>query len=430
MSRFVQRAPTRRGYQRPGAMDVQERKEKFDAYQKEVKRLAYGNWDSILPALASSSDHLMRAINEGPKKHVACPVHGGRNGDAFRVHNDFRLTGGTVCNTCGPRADGFATLMWLFGWDFIRSIKEVGDAIGLPYKAGLNPASKPAQPRVVAIPIKDQEDPQKIAKRDDRRAQEMAKLWSESLSIFDPAAEVARLYLKNRGIDRVVGPLEDLRFHPAVSYWENNVDLGEFPAMLRLIRQANGQPLTIERLYLTSEGMKAKVEKQKKVMPYRSSSTYHGSSVRLDHEVGTVLCVAEGVETALSWRAMTGLPTWATTVAGLMETLVIPPTVELVIVASDKDPEERDANGDVIEGRGERAAKILVERIRAANLKAAVMLPPYKLSGAKKLDWNDVHANFGTNEARKEPFAIATRERVRQMLEEMGYQWSSALAHF
>src|SRR5690606_7438327 len=134
------------------------------------------------------------------------------------------------------------------------------------------------------------------------------------------------------------GTLDDLRFHPAVSYWENGVDIAEYPAMLRLLRQPNGEPMTIERLYLSPDGRKAPVEKQKKIMPRRSTAEYHGSCVRLDHEVGTVLCVAEGVETALSYRAMLGLPTWATTVAGLMETLMIPSHVELVLIAADLDP--------------------------------------------------------------------------------------------
>ncbi|MCD9046914.1 DUF7146 domain-containing protein [Luteimonas sp. MHLX1A] len=386
------------------------------------------NWDSILLALAGTSEQMIRAIQDGPRKHGPCPVHGGRNGDAFRVHNDFQMTGGSVCNTCGHHPDGFATLMWLFGWDYVKAIKEVGAAIGLQYGNGFV-ASQPAAVSVVAAPAKE-EDPQKVARRDDRRAREMGKLWSESVSILDRDAGIARAYLKARGIDRVVGPLEDLRFHPAVSYWENNVDIGEFPAMLRLLRQPNGEPLTLERLYLTAEGAKAAVEKQKKIMSPRSTSVFNGSCVRLDHEVGTVLCVAEGVETALSWRAMTGLPTWAATTAGLMESLVIPRTVELVIVAGDKDPLVRDQKGELVEGRGERAAKILVDRLKAANIKAAILLPPYKVpADRKKLDWNDVHAILGTEAARQEPFAIRTRERVKEMLEEMGYEWSSAHAH-
>lgn len=426
-ARFV---PRQRAGRRPrqSAEEVEDRKKRFDAYQKEVKRLAYGNWDSILIAMAGGQ--MQQAVEAGPRKHVYCPVHEGVNGDAFRVLNDFSLTGGTVCNSCGAHADGFATLMWLYGWDFIKAVKEVGASLGLPYGNGYKAEVQQAKVQVVEFKKKE-EDPRKIARRDERRADEMSTLWSDSLSLFDPDAEVARCYLKNRGITRVFAPLDDLRFHPAVSYWENNVDLGEYPAMLRLLRQASGEPLTIERLYLTPEGRKAPVEKQKKIMPYRSTAVFHGSAVRLDHEVGTVLCVAEGVETALSYRSMLGLPTWATTFAGLMESLVIPPQVELVIIAADLDPKRTDAQGRVVLGRGEEAASILADRIRAANRKAAIVMPPFELpEGMSKLDWNDVLVSMGIDQARAQPFVVKTRERVCQVLDEMGYQWESSHAHY
>lgn len=425
-ARFV---PRQRAGRRPrqSAEDVTNRKRRFDTYQKEVKRLAYGNWDSILMALAGG--HMQQAIEVGPRKHVYCPVHEGVNGDAFRVLNDFSLTGGTVCNSCGAHADGFATLMWLYGWDFIQAVKEVGASLGLPY-GGYTPEVKASKVQVVEFKKKD-DDPEKVARRDEHRAAEMSKLWSESYSLFDPEAEVARRYLKNRGISRVYAPLDDLRFHPAVSYWENNVDLGEFPAMLRLLRQASGEPLTIERLYLSPEGRKAPVEKQKKIMPYRSTAVFHGSAVRLDHEVGTVLCVSEGVETALSYRAMLGLPTWAATFAGLMESLVIPPQVELVIIAADLDPKRPDAQGNLVPGRGEEAASILADRIRAANRKAAIVMPPFELPpGMSKLDWNDVLQSMSIDQARALPFVYKTRQRVAQVLDDMGYQWESAHAHY
>lgn len=425
-ARFV---PRQRAGRRPrqSAEDVADRKRRFDTYQKEVKRLAYGNWDSILMAMAGG--HMQQAIEAGPRKHVYCPVHEGVNGDAFRVLNDFSLTGGTVCNSCGAHADGFATLMWLYGWDFIQAVKEVGASLGLSY-AGYTPEVRASRVQVVEFKKKD-DDPEKIARRDEHRAAEMSKLWSESYSLFDPEAKIARDYLKNRGIDRVYAPLDDIRFHPAVSYWENNVDLGEYPAMLRLLRQASGEPLTIERLYLTPEGRKAPVEKQKKIMPYRSTAVFHGSAVRLDHEVGTVLCVSEGVETALSYRCMLGLPTWAATFAGLMESLVIPPQVELVIIAADLDPKRTDAQGNLVPGRGEEAASILADRIRAANRKAAIVMPPFELpDGMSKLDWNDVLQSLGIDHARTLPFVYKTRERVAQVLDEMGYQWESSHAHY
>lgn len=428
-SRFVPR--TRSGsHARPqSAAQVADRKKRFDEYQKEVKRLAYGNWDRILISLAGQV--LGAAIEAGPLKHVPCPVHGGKNGDAFRCLNDFRLTGGMVCNSCGARPDGFSTLMWLYQWDFIRAIKEVGEALGKPYGEGFKPAAAGA-PKVQAVEFKAKvEDPAEVARRDERNAKKMTELWLESFPLLAPESAIARMYLKNRAISKVFGTLDDIRFHPAVSYWENGTDLGEHPCMIRLLRQANGEPLSIERLYLTPDGRKADLEKVKKIMPYRSTATFHGSAVRLDHEVGTVLCVAEGVETALSYRAMLGLPTWATTFAGLMETLVIPAQAELVIIAADLDPPHRNPKGEMVPGRGQEAAEILAERIRKAGRRVAITMPPFEIpQGLKKLDWNDVLQTMGIDAAREHAYVRKTRARVAQTLKEMGYDWDSTHAHY
>lgn len=423
---FVQRAHGQRGV--VGSTEAAAaRRARFDAYLKEVKRSVYGNWGQVMPCLAPA---LQAALEAGPTKHVHCPVHGGKHGDAFRLMNDFSLTGGTVCNTCGTFADGFATLRWMFGWEFVKAVKEVGAVIGLPYGDGHQQQARPATVRLVATAV-PAEDPAKVAERDERNAAQMAALWSESVSILHPSAGIARDYLKNRGISKVFGTLDDLRFHPRVSYWENGVDIADYPAMLRLLRQPNGEPMTIERLYLSPDGRKAPVEKQKKIMPRRSTAEYHGSCVRLDHEVGTVLCVAEGVETALSYRAMLGLPTWATTVAGLMETLMIPSHVELVLIAADLDPPQTSPQGAAIAPRGQAAAETLAQRIRAAGRRAAVHVPPFELPpGVAKLDWNDVLQSYGIDEARKQPFVLKTRERVAVTLDEMGYQWDSSHAHY
>lgn len=407
---------------------VAERKARFNAYCETVKRSAYGNWDSIFMALAGQG--LTKAIEAGPMKHVHCPVHGGSNGDAFRLMNDYRLTGGTVCNTCGMRPDGFATLMWLFGWDFVQTVKEVGESIGQSYGNGYRPATANKVAKVLEFKEPKTVDPKQIAQRDERRAADMAKCWSEGVPIFDERASIARAYLKGRGFMRAVGPLDDIRFHADLPYWENNVKIGSYPTMLRLLRQANGDPLTIERLYLTPEGKKADVDKQKKIMPYRSSSEYHGSCVRLDHDVGTVLCVTEGVETGLAFRGMFGLPTWSTTVAGLMETLVIPASVEILIIAADKDPETLDGDGKNVPGRGELAATVLQKRVRDAKRKATVFVPPYDIRGASKMDWADVVEMHGFDNARNMPYVAELRDKLADMLDEMGYQWDSARAHY
>jgi len=420
-ARIAMRARGRRG--RFPATDAHDRKERFSEYGKEVKRRAYGNWEMVLRTLAPM---LHPALDVGPRKHVACPVHGGVHGDAFRLLSDFNMTGGTVCNTCGTHHDGFNTLKWLYGWDFARAVKEVGEVVGLRYGNGQVAETSPVV-KTVAVPMAKEEDPETVRRRDEKRAADMAQLWAESYSIFAPEAAIAREYLKRRGITRVFGPLEDLRFHPALPYWENRTSVADYPGMLRMLRQKDGRTLTIERLYLTPEGLKAPVEKQKKVMPRLSTGEYHGSAVRLDHDVGLVLCVAEGVETALSFRALTGFPTWATTVANLMESLVIPNQVELVVIAADADRPQRDAQGRELPPRGQAAAEVLAQRIRAAGRKVVILPPPFVVpEGRHKLDWNDVLVEMGIDEGRQIPMVQKLRSKVEQELTAMGYDWREA----
>ncbi|RSE57577.1 DNA primase [Alcaligenes faecalis] len=98
----------------------------------EVRAQAEGNWLVILSHLAKQLEPALRR----PGKHVLCPIHGSnkRNGggDGFRLFKDAHRTGGGICNTCGPKHDGFELLKWVNGWDFRHCLKAVGDAIGAP----------------------------------------------------------------------------------------------------------------------------------------------------------------------------------------------------------------------------------------------------------------------------------------------------------
>src|SRR5471032_2509610 len=62
--------------------------------------------------------------SRGPGMHVACPVHGGRDG--FRLYNDYHDTGGGVCNTCGGFRDGFKLLAWIRNYTRKDAVRDVG----------------------------------------------------------------------------------------------------------------------------------------------------------------------------------------------------------------------------------------------------------------------------------------------------------------
>jgi putative DNA primase/helicase len=396
--------------------------EAWSNYLNEVRRRVHGNWDQVFMTLVP--DAMEPAMNRAPR-HVPCPRHGGTDG--FRCYSDFRTTGGTVCNTCGPNKDGFATLQWLTGWTFSEAVKAVGDVLGVQYEKGRG-GVRTTTPKVVLAPPPPPKSAAEIAREDAQKAKRLMEVWNGSVGLLEPAGAPARAYLERRCLKPLVGPLEDLRVHPGLDYYENKTLVGTFPALLCLLRQANAQPCTLQRIYLTEDGLKAPVDTPKKVMPYRSTVQYAGSAVRLDHQIGTVICVAEGVETALAWRAMTGLPTWAGCVAGLMENMVLPESVQVVLGVGDRDLPSRGAE----QGRGQQAADTLIERVKATGRKAAVFLPPFAPApgAVKGVDWADVLQAFGQEAARQQPFAVECREQVRQVLESLGLSWESSNAHF
>lgn len=330
---------------------------------EEVRQGARGRWDQILAALAPQ----LRPALDRVGRHVPCPVHGGKDG--FRVFKDVAATGGSVCNTCGVFADGFATLMWANGWDFPTALKVVADYLnfGIGY-AG----AKQAAVRVRADG------------NDEKRRQMLNRVWKESLPISDPEAEAGRLYLANRGIS--IAPPDALRFHPSLAYYDGDQKIGEFPAIIAMVTGDDGRPVTIHRTFITKDGKKAPVESPKKLMAYPKDRKIVGGAIRLA-EPDHVLAVAEGLETTLAVMEGTGLPVWCAVNAHLLENWVPPAWVERVLIFADKD---RSTPQHPM-GHGQEAAARLRERLNRLGIRAEVYLPPTPVG----TDWLDALNEMG-----------------------------------
>mgnify|MGYP001112073661 CR=1 FL=1 len=109
---------------------------------------AQGLWLSVLAKLAPDLETALRK----PGSHVACPIHKGKHRDGFRLFKDVHLTGGGICNTCGPKHDGFELLSWMRGWNFPETLKAVGDVVGarqyqIKPKTTSNSKGSPSAPR-------------------------------------------------------------------------------------------------------------------------------------------------------------------------------------------------------------------------------------------------------------------------------------------
>lgn len=90
-----------------------------------VQASAKGHWDMIFQILAPTLKEAMTR----PGKHCPCPVHGGK--DAFRLYPNYHENGSCVCNTCGCKRDGLATLCWVNDWDFKTALSKVAEVLGI-----------------------------------------------------------------------------------------------------------------------------------------------------------------------------------------------------------------------------------------------------------------------------------------------------------
>jgi putative DNA primase/helicase len=335
---------------------------------EDVRPLAIGRWEEILSALAPQ---LTPALDR-KGRHVPCPVHGGKDG--YRVFKDVERTGGSVCNTCGTFADGFSTLMWVNGWDFLTALNAVAEYLNI-CPVSVTPPRR--QQKSSSKPDDDEENDEKLR-------QALNRVWNESIAISDRDAEPARLYLARRGIS--ISPMETLRFHPSLPYYDGNKKLGDYPAIIAMVSSAQGNPVTIHRTYLTADGKKAPVESPKKLMSYPKDRKIVGGAIRLV-EPGTVLTIAEGMETALAVMEGTGLPVWCAVNALLLENFVPPSQVDRVLVFADKDRSTEQHP----KGHGQEAAKKLVQRLWGMGIKASAIVPAGEIpSGQKSLDWLDI----------------------------------------
>ena len=335
-----------------------------------VREAARGRW---MPVLSGLCPELEPAL-ANPGRHVGCPVHGGHDG--FRLFRDVEISGGGICNTCGASHDGFSLLQWLNGWRVPEALEAVDRVLG-----GKLPPRAAVRVKQAALPPKPS---------DSQTRERLRKVWGDTVDWRSPKARPLRDYLAHRGLD--AGLLTDvggaIRFHRGLRYYDDEKNLiGIFPALLALVCDTEGKPVTIHRIYLSAEGRKAPVDAPKKMMPIPSDRQVMGGSIRLGAPSGMaeVIDLAEGIETALAVRQATGLPVWSAVSARLLSGFHPPKGIRLVRVWGDLDRQ----------GVGEQSAILLRDRLAAEGVAVEILLPREEWLGDKKVDWLDVLNRHG-----------------------------------
>ncbi len=254
---------------------------------EDVKNQARGRWRGI---------HEHFGVDIGSGKHKSCPACGGD--DRFR-YDDKNGDGTYFCNCCGA-GDGLALLMKVFSWSFPETLERVAEVVGC----------------CEVIHNTQKENP----------AARLRALWKSSTTTTgkDPVSK----YLRNRGL--MYRP-DCLRYCDACYEPDTKKKM---PAMLAIVSDSDGNPVTIHRTYINKDGYKSGIDKPKKLMPGKAKLT--GGAIRLFEPDGR-LGVAEGIETAIACKQLTGIPTWATISTTIMESFVPPEGVRSISIFADND---------------------------------------------------------------------------------------------
>ena len=300
-----------------------------------IRGIGINHWPEILVGLGIDPRFLLR-------RHGPCPACGGK--DRFRF-DDLEGRGTFYCNQCGA-GDGFRLVQNVFGWTFPETLKAVSD-----YLIG---RQKPNTSTGPAFDAKERPSWERLVNR----------LWNEATSIQkkDPVDTYLRM---TRRIDGHDDWPETLRFHPGMLHRSDRSDL-RYPALVGAILSLDGSFQGLHITYLTSQGRKADVVPQKKILKAHLNGTINGSAIRLGLPDGQGrLGVSEGLETGLSAMLMTGIPVWCGLSANGMKQILLPKEAREVWTFAD-----RDSNGT-----GQEAAVILSVRLVEEGRRIFVVLP-------------------------------------------------------
>lgn len=161
------------------------------------------------------------------------------------------------------------------------------------------------------------------------------RIWHDAQPM---RASPAKAYLESRGIQAASSAL---RFHPRTPLGRKG-RTRFLPAMIAAVSLDEG-PIAIHRTFLSTEASgKAAFEK-----PKRALGPLGEAAVRLFAPVSGKLGLAEGVESAMSAYALTGIPVWATLGNERFGLVSVPESVTELHLFVD-----HDAGGDLAASRG------------------------------------------------------------------------------
>lgn len=320
--------------------------------------LAYGCWPDILAGAGVDRSFLTG-------RHGPCPFCGGTDRYRFQAKSGGRY----LCNSCtnGEWRGGFDFLMRHMGY---QSFRQAADHVREHFN--ITPGSAVSVvPRPQRLPQARQQDQENVS----RARVRMEGVWNASRPVT-PGDAVDR-YLRSRvpGLPEVP---RDIRFHPALAYWEAPETLsgkprllGTYPAMVVRGFDAQGELVQVHKTYLTEDGWKADVPHPKKTDVGVGCNSF---ALRLGQPTGDSLGVCEGIETALASMVIRpGLPVWPCHSSSILANFAVPEDlrhqVKRVIIFSDSDEMKNGRRA------GQEAAALLASRLRQQGIRSLIIRP-------------------------------------------------------
>jgi putative DNA primase/helicase len=203
------------------------------------------------------------------------------------------------------------------------------------------------------------------AYQDDTREAAQA-IWDASEPI---AGTVAETYLKSRGLGMDEYP-DVLRFHPSLPYPGKSK---RYPVLVARVDDVGGNLTAIWRIFLREDGRKADVDS-----PKLGLGPSAGGAVRL-FGIASHIGIAEGVETALAARLLTGckMPVWSG-LSTAVSNVEIPLGVSRVTIFPDSDRPIKRQGDDYVPAvpAGRKAAQSLFARLTEEGIRAAIAAEP------------------------------------------------------
>lgn len=294
-----------------------------------VQSEAKGRWPAILPALGIDKKFLSN-------RHGPCPLCGGN--DRFRF-DDKEGRGTWYCNQCGA-GDGFDLVMKVNRLEFKDAAREVQKHVGgapvTTIRQGRPEEAVMAEMRAiykVSLPIGE--------------VQPVERWWMRRAGVLPDCADL-------RGVQHLKAPNREV-----------------YPAMVALVRDAQGKVVNMHRTFMDDRGEKADFASPRRVMDLPMPK---GCAIRLAEPTEGILGIAEGLETAWAARLLFNVPCWASINAWNLENW-IPPAGMRVIVFGDHDDSFT----------GQSAAYVLARRLKRERFEVSVEIPR-----EMGWDWADV----------------------------------------